>query len=128
MTSPSAFVIRMYLPEGLPEGIRIVEKSNWVGQAVVCPQSRFAVIRERQEAERAGIYVLLGQEDRNDLPMAYIGEADPLIERLLQHYSNKDRWTAEAGSTSFAPKNKTVVAGLDDQLARNQSSSGDPAG
>ncbi len=76
MNSPSAFVIRMYLPEGLPEGIRIAEKSNWIGQAVVCPQSRFAGIRERPEAQRAGVYLLLGQEDRNDLPMAYIGEPD----------------------------------------------------
>jgi hypothetical protein len=83
----------MYLPEGMPEGIRIVEKSNWIGQAVVCPQSRFAAIRERPEAARAGVYVLLGQEDKIDLPLAYIGEADPLIDRLLQHYRNKDWWT-----------------------------------
>ncbi len=92
-TSPSAFVIRMYLPEGVPEGIRIVEKSNWVGQPVICPQGRFASVRERPEAERAGVYVLLGQEEENDLPMAYIGEADPVIDRLLYHYKDKDWWT-----------------------------------
>jgi len=91
--SPSAYVIRMYLPEGMPEGIRIVEKSNWIGQAVVCPQSRFAAARERPEPQRTGVYVLLGQEEKNDLPLAYIGEADPLIDRLLQHYRNKDWWT-----------------------------------
>jgi hypothetical protein len=92
--SSSAFVIRMYLPEGVPEGIRIVERSNWVGQAVICPHSRFTSVRERPEAESAGVYVLLGQEEENDLPMAYIGEADPLIDRLLQHYRNKDWWTS----------------------------------
>ena len=26
--------------------------------------------------------------------MAYIGEADPLIERLVQHYRTKDWWTS----------------------------------
>src|ERR1035438_3230785 len=63
--SSSAFVIRMYLPEGVPEGIRIVERSNWVGQAVICPHSRFTSVRERPEAESAGVYVLLGQEEEN---------------------------------------------------------------
>ncbi len=55
------------------------------------------MIRERLDAERASVHVLLGQEDRNDLPMAYIGEANPLIERLVQHYRTKE-WDVQEDS------------------------------
>src|SRR4051812_30689086 len=30
------FTIRIFLPDGIPDGLRIVEKSNWTGRAVIC--------------------------------------------------------------------------------------------
>ena len=29
------FSIRVFLPEGTPEGLRLVEKSNWTGRGIV---------------------------------------------------------------------------------------------
>lgn len=91
-SAPQPFVIRMYLPEGLPDGIRIVERSNWVGQAVICPHGSFGKLKARTEADGAGVYVLLGREEDDDLPTAYIGEADPIIDRLVIHYKQKEWW------------------------------------
>src|SRR5260370_39532220 len=50
------FSIRIYLVDGLPDGLRIVEKSNWTGKAVVCPRSRFPDAKSRLEFGRTGGY------------------------------------------------------------------------
>lgn len=34
------FSIRIFLPDGTPDGLRAVEKSNWIGRGVVCPRPR----------------------------------------------------------------------------------------
>lgn len=94
MEQPSRpFSIRIFLAEGHPSGLRIVEKSNWTGVGVVCPRPRFASAKSRLEFKRAGVYVLLGSPDSTSLPLAYIGEGDPVYDRLVKHQSEKDFWT-----------------------------------
>jgi len=88
------FSIRIFLPEGIPDGLRLVEKSNWTGQAVVCPRSRFPDVKSRDEFGRTGVYVLVGPSEEDDLPMVYIGEGDPVRPRLEQHNAKKDFWTS----------------------------------
>lgn len=42
-TSPQAVrptSIRIFLADGTPEGVRVISKSNWTGQAVVASRSR----------------------------------------------------------------------------------------
>jgi len=51
------FIIRMFLPSGTPEGIKIVEKSNWVGRAIAGPRSRFEELRGRAEFSKTGVYI-----------------------------------------------------------------------
>jgi Domain of unknown function (DUF4357) len=70
-----------------------VEKSNWVGRAIAGPRSRFGELRRRSEFAKTGVYVLIGQPDPDGLPMVYIGEGDPVSERLISHYKVKDFWT-----------------------------------
>jgi hypothetical protein len=89
-----AFTIRMFLPDGTPEGIKWVDKSNWIGRAVVFPRSRFADLRRRPEFTKAGIYVLLGQAEGDELPTMYIGEGDPIADRLISHYKTKEFWSS----------------------------------
>lgn len=86
--------IRIFLVDGDPAGFRIVEKSNWNGQAVVVSRSQYPKIRKRPEFDAPGVYVLLAPPGEDDAkPRIYIGEADVLRPRLDQHVKTKDFWT-----------------------------------
>lgn len=87
------FSIRIYVADGTPEGLRLVEKSNWTGRAIVCPRSQFPQAKARPEFGKTGLYILLGPPTSGDSPSLYIGECDPLRPRLENHYANKDFWT-----------------------------------
>ena len=97
MTPSQPFALRVFVPSGIPEGLRIVEKSNWSGIGFVVPRSQLAEFIARPEAQRPGVYVLLGPEADGSGELAYIGEADPLGRRLEQHAASRDFWT-----TAFA--------------------------
>ncbi len=92
-SAPRPFTIRIFLPGGKPEGLRVVEKSNWTGCGIVFPRALFREARERQELSRTGIYVLCGPSDVGDRQTIYVGQADPVGRRLEQHHSQKDFWT-----------------------------------
>ena len=63
--------------DGQPDGLRLVEKSNWVGLGVVCPRSRYPKVKSRSEFGNSAVYILTGLEDESELPMVYVGEASP---------------------------------------------------
>ncbi len=86
------FSIRVFVPDGDPDGLRIVERSNWTGVGVVFNRSRYKDVVSRPEFERTGVYVLVGQSDETALPTIYVGEGDPVRDRLDQHYAKKDFW------------------------------------
>ena len=98
--STQGFSVRIFIPTGEPEGLKIVEKSNWTGQGIVFPRSLFAEARNRPELKRAGIYVLWGPSESGQLPRAYVGEGDSVLSRLDQHAKSKDFWTHAAVFTS----------------------------
>ncbi len=86
------FSIRIFVPDGDPEGLRLVEKSNWTGIGVVFNRTIYKDVVSRQEFGRTGVYVLVGSSEGSSLPTIYVGEGDPVRERLNQHYSKKDFW------------------------------------
>lgn len=88
-----AFSIRIFLPDGVPDGLRLVEKSNWTGLGVVFPRAIFSTCKSRLEFARTGVYVLVGPPEEGDIPMIYVGEGDPVRPRLEQHHAKKDFWT-----------------------------------
>ncbi len=94
------FSIRIFLADGQPDGLKIVEKSNWTGCGVVCPRPLFSEAKGRREFTRTGVYVLVGPSEKSDLPQIYIGEGDPIRPRLEQHASKKDFWTTVIFFTS----------------------------
>lgn len=94
MTQPRGFSIRIFLPDGSVDGVRILEKSNWTGRAVVCPRTLFAKAKSRPEFLKTGVYVLTGPPSKTELPLVYIGEGDPVRPRLEQHAAKKDFWTS----------------------------------
>lgn len=101
MAHPSqGFSVRIFIPSGEPEGLNIVEKSNWTGQGIVFPRPLFAEARRRPELKRTGIYVLWGPSESGQLPRAYVGEGDSVLARLDQHAKIKDFWTHAVVFTS----------------------------
>jgi hypothetical protein len=90
---PHGFSIRIFLPDGTPDGLKLVEKSNWSGLGVVCPRSLFAEKKAQAEFARTGVYVLLGPSDTSELPRVYVGQGDSVRPRLEAHHAKKDFWT-----------------------------------
>ncbi len=87
------FLIKIFLADGQPDGLKIIEKSNWTGCGVVCPRPIFSEAKGRREFTRTGVYILVGPSGKSDLPQIYIGEGDPIRPRLEQHAAKKDFWT-----------------------------------
>jgi len=111
------FSIRIFLPDGTPEGLRIIEKSNWTGIGLVIPRSSLVEARDREELSSPGVYVLVGPPEDGDLPLIYIGEGDPVRGRLEQHYSKKDFWTwAIVFVAKDASLNKAHIQHLESRL------------
>ena len=117
------FYIRILVPTGNPDGLRIVEKSTWSGVGIVFNRSNFKEAVKRPEFEKTGVYVLIGNDEESGSKTIYVGEGDPVKSRLNQHYSNKDFWT---WAVFFVAKddslNKAHVQHLESQLltlARN---------
>lgn len=111
------FSVRIFIPQGEPEGLRLVEKSNWVGVGLVFPRTLFAEARKRPEVNRTGVYVLWGESDTGGLPRVYVGEGDTVLARLDQHNRNKDFWTQGAVFTSKDQAlNKAHVQHLESRL------------
>lgn len=86
------FSIRIFVPGGDPDGLRLVEKSNWTSIGVVFNRTGYKQVVSRPEFDRTGIYVLVGFSEESVLPTLYIGEGDPVKTRLNSHYSNKEFW------------------------------------
>jgi len=87
------FTIRIFVPDGDPEGVRLIDRMNWTGVGVAFPRTHWSTVRERPEMERTGIYVLVGYAgDEADLPTVYVGQADGVGRRIEQHDSKKDFW------------------------------------
>lgn len=117
--STPGFVLHVFLPDGDPEGIKGIEKSNWTGHGLVIPRALFGESRGRKELGKAGIYILVGPSESPALPKIYIGEGDPVRPRLEQHAKLKDFWTHAIVFTSKDENlNKAYVQWLESRLVQ----------
>jgi len=87
------FSVRIFIPTGDPDELRIIEKFGWTGQGLVFPRALFPKVRRRPELESAGVYVLWGPGESGPLPQVYIGAGDLVRDRLDQYYKEEDFWT-----------------------------------
>lgn len=83
--------LKIFLADGVSHGLKIIEKSNWVGKCIACSRTQFQNVKSRPEFSKTGIYVIYGT-DFNNLPTIYIGEGDPVLNRLSSHDREKDFW------------------------------------
>ena len=90
---PDPFTIRIFVPDGDPEGVRLIDRMNWTGIGIAFPRTHLAEVRNRSELAGAGVYVLVGYSDADDdLPTVYVGQADHVGRRLEQHDADKEFW------------------------------------
>ena len=110
------FTIRIFVANGRPDGLRLIEKSNWVGLGLVCARVDWGVARDRPEFERSGIYILTGRGD-DDLPIIYVGEAEQRRKRINSHHAQKDFWQQVIAFTTRGNAiNKAEVRYLESRL------------
>lgn len=85
--------IKLFLPYGDPKRLRTAEVSNWTGKALAAPRTELDELLRREELDRSGVYFLLGSDPKTGAPLAYIGEAEVIRDRLKQHRS-KEFWVS----------------------------------
>jgi hypothetical protein len=91
---PNPFTIRIFVPDGDSEGLRIIDRMNWTGLGIVFPREKWLDVKLRSELDRTGVYILVGYEstENDELPLLYIGQSDCIKNRIDYHYQNKDFW------------------------------------
>lgn len=95
------FTIRIFVPDGNPDGVLVIDKMNWTGIGIAFPRSKWSEIKKRTEFTQTGIYILVGyQGEDDDLPTLYIGQGDGLKSRIESHYQNKEFWDRGIGFVS----------------------------
>jgi hypothetical protein len=113
------FSLRIFVADGDPDGLRLVERSNWVGKAIVFPRALLPKIKQRAELNQTGVYLLLGPREDGEGEMLYIGEGDPVRPRLESHYAQKDFWNrAVCFVAAPGQLNKAHVQFLEANLVR----------
>ena len=112
------FSLRIFVADGDPDGLRIVDKSNWIGKALVFPRALLPQVKARPELAQTGVYLLLGPRPDGEGDMLYVGEGDPIRPRLERHYAEKDFWTRAIGftTTTAGQLNKAHVQFLESRL------------
>ena len=87
------FTIRIFVPDGDPDGVRLIDRMNWTGLGLVFPRAKWPEVRLRAEMQRTGVYILAGYKgDDDDLPTVYVGQADGVRGRIDSHAATKDFW------------------------------------
>lgn len=75
--------IELFLVNGTADSLIIAELSNWNGKAIKIPRIEVSSC-ERDDIVQAGVYFLFCKEDDGS-DSVYIGEAENVKERLVQH-------------------------------------------
>jgi len=76
--------IELFLVNGTADSLTIAELSNWNGKAIKIPRIEVASCG-RGDITQAGVYFLFCRDETDDSDSVYIGEAENVKERLLQH-------------------------------------------
>lgn len=100
-----AATIKLFLPHGDPIKLRTAEISNWSGKAVAAPRTDLDHLLARTEMAKPGVYMLLGVDEATGGPLAYVGEAEVVGDRLKQHRA-KEFWHS---SIVFVSKDENLT-------------------
>lgn len=105
------FSIRIFVPSGDPDGIRVASRDDWTGRATIFPRELIGEAKGRKEFHQPGVYMLVGGKK------LYIGEGDPVGDRLDRHVKEKAFWKkAVFFSAESGRLNKAHVQHLESRL------------
>jgi uncharacterized protein DUF4357 len=93
MDNTASATIKLFLPRGDAKSLRTAEISNWTGKAIAAPRTELDQLLDREELDKAGVYILIGSDPQTNRPRAYIGEAEIIRDRLKQH-KTKEFWVS----------------------------------
>lgn len=117
---PHGATIRLFLVDGTPQGIRLVDRSQWTGVCLAFSRADYTSARRRDEFGRTGVYLLTGPDPEGNGPdVLYIGEGDEVAPRLDSHQRERDFWTnAYVLTTTDDSLNKAHVRYLEARLVK----------
>ena len=111
--------IELFLANGTADSLITAELSNWNGKAIKIPRIEVSECK-RDDIKGAGIYFLFCKED-DDSDSVYIGEAENIQERLIQHlrdYSSEKEKYYWNTAVLFVERdlNKALIRYLENRL------------
>lgn len=96
--------ISIFLPNGNPNGIKVVEVSNRLVRAICVPRAMLNESRSRTELLQPSLYVLCEKDGNN----VYIGESENFYERVKHHDQQKEFWDT---AIAFVSKDNSLEKG-----------------
>ncbi|RMH70744.1 MAG: GIY-YIG nuclease family protein, partial [Actinomyces sp.] len=110
---------RILVTDGDPDGVRVIDKSNWTGKGIVFPRSLLGAAKA-QGLQAPGVYILIGQDDsKAGEATIYVGQAEDVAKRLTQHLrdDDKDFWSETVAFVSSGePLNRAHISYLESKL------------
>lgn len=85
-------VLQFILEEENPNGIIECSVDDWFGISYKIPRNKLKEASSIEYINNTGVYILFGDDENTAEKIAYIGEAEDIYSRLLQHNKNKDFW------------------------------------
>lgn len=89
---PKPYTIRLFVPDGDPNTFKIIDKMNWTGIGLEISREAWSKHKTRSELDQAGIYILSGYQEDDDLPTLYVGQGDGVRGRIESHEKTKEFW------------------------------------
>lgn len=88
------YTIHIFVVEGDPDGVKIVNRQGWTGWGMAFPRAAWEKVSRRDEFSTAGVYILSGtaEDADDDLSTIYVGQGDEIRTRIEAHFNNKDFW------------------------------------
>ncbi len=94
MNTPKA--LRMIMPAGDPNGLKVIEIPGWDGRCYIVPRQSLNELDENSAVNNPGVYILFGKDEAANRQLAYIGESENFYKRITSHNSHKQFWDEAA--------------------------------
>ena len=92
MGASNGRTLKLFLVDGVPNGLLTAEIMNWTGNVITGPRGRLGELIQRPESRRTGVYFLVGPELGPGMrTKVYIGETDDVTQRLTAHNRPEDK-------------------------------------
>ncbi len=93
--------LELFFIDGKPDGMLTAKVFGWTGHILVAPRTKLSEALKRIESSYTGVYTLLGE--KNEEPLAYIGEGENIAKRIKRSRYQK-RLVDKSGINNFSRK------------------------